>query len=126
MATTTNKPMSQSEEEEVLASLHVRMSADELAEQERDTPAIKRAKAILRGDINPHARDAGNLSNFTHLNINSRYVKVDPDGTAHEQVVWVHPKNRAPGDDSKNGWASIAPNAELREDKDGFLEPVEE
>lgn len=100
------KKMSADEEAALLESLSVMSSADELADADNDTAEVARVKAILRGDVNPHAREWG--ENFTHLNINDR------DGNP----LFIHPKNRAAGDTTKNGKGSIAPNAILKKNKD--------
>lgn len=108
------KKMTADQEAALLESLSVLSSADELADADNDTDEVKRVKAILRGDVNPHAREWGD--NWTHLNIN------DKDGN----VLFVHPKNRAAGDTTKNGKGSIAPNAVLKQSKDGSFAVDEE
>ena len=105
------KKMTAEDAAALLETLSVRSSAEELADADNDTDEVKRVKAILRGDVNPHAKGGGNENNWTHLNIN------DKSG----RPVFIHPKNRAPGDDSKNGKDAIAPDAELKQDKDGFF-----
>ena len=105
------KKMSADEEAALLESLSVRSSADELADADNDTAEVARVKAILRGDVNPHAKGGDNENNWTHLNINDKQGR----------TVFVHPKNRAAGDETKNGKDAVSPDGELKQDKDGFF-----
>lgn len=110
------KKITADEEAALLESLSVMSSAEELADADNDTAEVARVKAILRGEVNPHARGGGNEDNWTHLNINSK------DG----EPLFIHPKNRAPGDTTRNGKGSIAPNAILKKLKDDSFTVDEE